>query len=135
MHVDGSCHCGNIEYAAEIDPTRVVICHCSDCQNLSGSAFRVVAFTLEDRFTLKRGSPKTYVKVAESGRPRAQAFCADCGSALYATSVGEGPKVYGLRVGTIAQRAQLKPGRQVWRRSAQAWVGEIAQLPGVDGQP
>ena len=135
MHVDGSCHCGNIEYAAEIDPARVVICHCSDCQSLSGSAFRVVAFTLEDRFTLKRGSPKTYVKVAESGRPRAQAFCADCGSALYATSVGDGPKVYGLRVGTIAQRAQLKPGRQVWRRSAQAWVGTIAQLPGVDGQP
>ena len=134
MHVDGSCHCGNIEYAAEIDPARVVICHCSDCQSLSGSAFRVVAFTLEDRFTLKRGSPKTYVKIAESGRPREQAFCADCGSALYATSVGDGPKVYGLRVGTIAQRAQLQPGRQVWRRSAQAWVGEITQLPGVDEQ-
>jgi hypothetical protein len=134
MHVDGSCHCGSIEYSAEIDPARVVICHCTDCQSLSGSAFRVVAFTLEDRFTVKRGTPKTYVKIAASGRPRVQGFCGHCGSALYATSSGDGPKVYGLRVGTIQQRDTLKPSRQLWCRSAQTWLGEITGLPGVDGQ-
>lgn len=135
MQVDGSCHCGSIEYSAEIDPARVVICHCTDCQSMSGSAFRVVAFTLEDRFTVKRGTPKTYVKIAESGRPRVQGFCGHCGSGLYATSSGDGPKVYGLRVGTIHQRDELKPGKQVWCRSAQSWLGEITGLPGVDGQP
>lgn len=135
MQVDGSCHCGSIEYRAEIDPACVIICHCSDCQILSGSAFRVVAFTAEDGFTLTRGTPKTYVKIAESGRPREQGFCGHCGSALYATAPGEGPKVYGLRVGTIRQRDQLKPGRQVWCRSAQGWLGELSQLPAVDGQP
>lgn len=134
MHVDGSCHCGSIEYVAEIDPERVVICHCSDCQMLSGSAFRVVAFSLEDRFTVKRGTPKIYVKIAASGRAREQGFCDRCGSNLYATSPGAGPKVYGLRVGTIAQRNELKPQRQLWCSSAQSWLGEIATLPGVAGQ-
>ena len=134
MHIDGSCHCGSIEYSADIDPARVVICHCNDCQIMSGSAFRVVAFTREDGFSLKRGTPTTYIKLAESGRPREQGFCADCGSAIYATSPGDGPKVYGLRVGTIHQRDQLRPSKQVWCRSAQSWLGEITQLPGIDGQ-
>lgn len=134
MHVDGSCHCGSIEYEAEIDPQRVVICHCSDCQMLSGSAFRVVAFTLEDRFTVKRGTPKVYIKIAASGRPREQGFCEHCGSNLYATAPGAGPKVYGLRVGTLAQRNELKPQRQLWCSSAQSWLGEITSLPGIAGQ-
>jgi hypothetical protein len=46
MKIDGRCHCGYITYQAEIDPEKVMICHCTDCQTLSGSAFRTVAFTL-----------------------------------------------------------------------------------------
>ena len=45
MKVDGACHCGRITFEAEIDPERVRICHCSDCQVLSGSAFRITAPT------------------------------------------------------------------------------------------
>ena len=134
MHVEGRCHCGSIEYEAEIDPERVIICHCTDCQMMSGSAFRVVAFSLEDRFTVKRGTPKVYIKIADSGRPREQGFCEHCGSNLYATSPGDGPKVYGLRVGTIRQRAELTPRRQVWCSSAQSWLGDITSLPGIAGQ-
>jgi hypothetical protein len=42
MKIDGACHCGRISYEAEIDPDDVTICHCTDCQTLSGSAFRIV---------------------------------------------------------------------------------------------
>lgn len=45
MHIDGQCHCGHVRYEAEIDPSRVSICHCTDCQRLTGSAFRVTAIT------------------------------------------------------------------------------------------
>jgi hypothetical protein len=40
MKIDGRCCCGNITFAAEVDPATAVICHCTDCQTLSGSAFR-----------------------------------------------------------------------------------------------
>ncbi len=40
MKIDGRCHCGYITYEAEIDPEKVMICHCSDCQTLSGSTDR-----------------------------------------------------------------------------------------------
>ena len=45
MQIDGGCHCGHVKYEAEIDPDKVVICHCTDCQRLTGSAYRVTAVT------------------------------------------------------------------------------------------
>jgi len=40
MKIDGGCHCGFITYEANADPDRTTICHCEDCQTLTGSAFR-----------------------------------------------------------------------------------------------
>ena len=45
MKIEGGCHCGGIRFEAEVDPAAVVICHCTDCQTFSGSAFRTVALT------------------------------------------------------------------------------------------
>lgn len=41
MKADGHCLCGYLTYEAEVDADQVEICHCTDCQTLSGSAFRV----------------------------------------------------------------------------------------------
>ena len=131
MNINGGCHCGHITYEAEIDPEKVAICHCTDCQTLSGSAFRTVAPSKEGSFRLLSGELKVYVKIAESGAQRSQAFCPECGTPIYATAVGDGPKIYGIRVGTIQQRDVLAPVRQVWTRSAQHWLPEIMSTAGV----
>src|SRR6476620_5995899 len=80
MKVSGRCHCGAITYEAIVDPQRVAICHCADCQRLTGSAYRVSVPAVPDSFSLMTGSPAVYVKRAESGAKRAQAFCPVCGS-------------------------------------------------------
>jgi hypothetical protein len=38
--IDGHCHCGEIAFEAEVDPDALMICHCTDCQMITGSAFR-----------------------------------------------------------------------------------------------
>ena len=134
MKVDGQCHCGRIAFEAEIDPEKVEICHCADCQTLSGSAFRIVVPTPEEDFTLLRGAPRTYERIADSGKRRLQAFCPDCGTPLYSTSVGGGARSITLRVGAIRQRAQLPPRIQYWVRSAQNWAMDIGKLPKVEKQ-
>ena len=131
MKIDGSCHCGKISYEAEIDPESVVICHCTDCQTLSGSAFRTVAPSEEGSFRLLAGQIKVYIKTAESGAKREQAFCPECGTPIYATSVGDGPKIHGIRAGTIRQRDNLAPVKQFWTRSAQHWLPEIMSTAGM----
>ena len=68
MKIDGACHCGAIRYEAEVDPEKVSICHCTDCQTLSGTAYRVVAPAKREDFRVLSGVPKIYVKTGESGR-------------------------------------------------------------------
>src|SRR5690348_13673554 len=127
MNVTGRCHCGAITYAATVDPERVSICHCTDCQRLTGSAYRVSVPARKDSFVLRTGVPNIYVKTAESGARRAQAFCPTCGSPLYTYGLDD-PTTYGLRVGCIDQRRDLRPRRQIWCRSALDWSMHIADL-------
>ena len=135
MKIDGRCHCGYITYEAEIDPDTTLICNCTDCQTLAGSAFRVNACTREDAFKLLSGELKIYVKTAESGNKRPQSFCPECGTPIHATAAGAGPKVYSIRVGSIRQRDQLVPKLQVWCRSAQPWIGHTKSVRKVEKQP
>jgi len=132
MKVQGNCHCGAIAYEAEVDPDKVEICHCTDCQTLTGTTFRTVVPAENGSFRILEGTPKTYVKTAESGNRREQGFCGDCGTPIYATSAGDGPKTYGLRVGSFRQRDRLVPKTQYWTRSAQPWVANIGSLPKVE---
>jgi hypothetical protein len=108
MKIDGACHCGHITYEAEIDPEKIVICHCTDCRTLSGTAFRTVAHSREGSFKLLSGQLKEYIKTGGSGAGRPQGFCPECGTPIYGTSVGDGPKAHSLRVGTIRQHRQVR---------------------------
>ena len=135
MKVTGGCHCGHITYEAEVDPTTVRVCHCTDCQRLTGSAFRANIPSLAGSFRLTRGSPKIYIKTAESGTKRAHGFCPECGTPIYATSTEPTPSAYGLRVGGIDQRTQFAaPARQIWCRSALSWSMDLRTVEKSDRQ-
>jgi hypothetical protein len=124
MKVTGGCHCGHITYEAEVDPATVRVCYCTDCQKLTGTAFRTAS--LPGTFVLKSGTPKIYIKTAESGSKRAHGFCPECGTAIYAAAPDPNPSTYALRVGAIEQRAQLAPPvRQIWCRSALPWSMDL----------
>jgi hypothetical protein len=135
MKVSGACHCGYIAFEAEVDPAKVLICHCTDCQTLSGAAFRTVVATKEGSFKLLSGALKVYVKTGESGNKREQTFCPDCGTPIYSAPIGEGAKVLSLRVGAIKQRDQLIPADQFWFRSAQKWLSTLPTIKKMDTQP
>ncbi|MDA7429104.1 GFA family protein [Primorskyibacter aestuariivivens] len=134
MKVDGACLCGNIKYEAEIDPDRVAICHCSDCQTNSGSAYGVVASITNGQFRLLTGALQEFEKTAESGRVRHLSFCPNCGTRIHACTKDDPSAFFGLRVGTIRQRAQLKPRLQVWCSSALPWVSDLSSIPRRDDQ-
>jgi hypothetical protein len=127
MKVEGSCHCGQLSFEAEVNPEDVRICHCTDCQVLSGSVYRVNVKAPLAGFVLKSGTPQFYVKTAESGNRRAHAFCANCGTQIYSADEHQ-PRAYSIRVGTLKQRAELRPTRQIWYRSALPWVSDIRDV-------
>lgn len=130
MQVNGQCHCGAIVYEATVDPAKASMCHCTDCQILSGAPFRASVPTRAEDFRLLKGQTRVYVKVADSGARRAQNFCGDCGSPIYVTSADD-PKVYNLRLGPIRQRAEIPPLRQIWCDSRLDWTRDASSLPEV----
>ena len=132
LDVHGQCHCGAVHLTAKVNPAKVFVCHCVDCQVLTGSAFRVVVPAVPGSMKVE-GEVKEYARTAESGAVRLQAFCPECGTPLFARSeAADGLAT--LRVGALAERDQLIPAAQLWRRSAQPWVHSLADLPGCQRQ-
>lgn len=81
---------------------------------------------------LTRGSPRVYGKRGDNGRMRFQHFCGDCGSPLFTAGEGEDADTWGIRWGSVRQRAALAPTTRIWCRSAHPWMGGLDALPGSD---
>ena len=129
MRIDGRCACGTITIEGEADPADTSICHCTDCQTGTGSAFRVSVLVRGASFKMS-GTPTSYLKLtADSGKPRVQAFCPRCGSPIYSTTPGEGQQdAYRVRVGILRQRKEFVPKRQNWFRSALPWITSLPSI-------
>jgi hypothetical protein len=115
MKVSGRCYCGQISFEAEIEPDKVRVCHCTDCQTLSGSAFRTNVPVVQGTFVLRKGEPKTFFKPADSGNRIVHAFCPDCGTPIYSAVPGEPP-------GYAARR---HPG---WPRRTRSLAADLVAL-------
>jgi hypothetical protein len=126
MYVDGHCYCGRIAFVADADPATVVVCHCTDCQELTGSAYRAVVTARN--LVIRSGTPKVWLKQADSGRTRAHAFCPDCGSPIYSGPPDGSLETCSLRIGTLTQRSELPPARQIWCRSALPWALDLTAI-------
>jgi hypothetical protein len=132
MNVEGSCHCGNIKFRSEIIPEEVEICHCTDCQTLSGSAFHTIVPAKEGSFEITNGVLKQYIKTAEDGAKRVQSFCPECGSPICSSPPEGVSGVRRIRVGVLEQRDQLTPQMQYWTRSAQPWTQAISEMKKIE---
>ena len=132
MHVTGHCYCRKITFEAEADPATVLVCHCTDCQELTGSAYRAVIMAKD--LKILSGAPKVWIKTAESGRQKAHSFCPDCGSPIYSGDPSGSLAAVSLRVGTLDQRRDLEPKKQIWTRSALPWAIDLHALAGHEKQ-
>ena len=135
MKITGGCHCKNVAYEAYVNEEVVVICHCTDCQRLSASSYRISVVSAEQNFKLLNNEPKIYIKTTDSGTPRIQAFCSECGSSIYATSVNDvGHRNFNIRLGTVDEIEKFSPTKQIWSRSAQPWAFNLENIPRVETQ-
>ena len=121
MQIDGTCLCGEITWEATIDPALVGVCHCTDCQILSGSAFQFAARVAREDFQLLSGQLKAFVKIAENGNPRAMSFCGTCSTVIHGGNTDD-TGLLSLRLGGCTQKHELSPQFQIWCQSAMAWT-------------
>ena len=128
MKVNGKCLCGQVSFAAEVDESKVMLCHCTDCQVQASTAFRIAALVRSDSFSMQ-GEVKEYCKIGTTGARRMQVFCPTCASGIYSYTPDNPAPVYSLRLGAVEQLRQLRPVLQIWGRSALPWLPELAEIP------
>ena len=119
---EGGCLCGALRYRAAGDPRRTTICHCTDCQRRTGTAFALLASFRDEQIAYASGTPQEFeYRSDESGRWIRAQFCPRCGTNVMLTL----EKFPGYRIvsgGTFDDPKWLTPVRHVWTRSAQHWM-------------
>lgn len=130
----GGCQCGDIRYELVGSPQKLVVCHCTDCQRQSGSAFGMTLVVKETDFRLTRGEPKTFVSKSAAGRSKLGAFCPQCGTRIYHKPEWRRGAV-SIKPGTLDNTSWLRPDMHIWTRSKQPWVTIPEAVETHEGQP
>ncbi|KAF7370437.1 DUF636 domain-containing protein [Mycena sanguinolenta] len=86
---NGSCLCHKVRFTVEGDPFTCGLCHCSNCQKATGSAFMTNAFFVPDKLTVTEG--QEFIKAYDdndttSGNTLIRQFCSNCGTSLFLSS-------------------------------------------------
>lgn len=105
----GGCSCGEVRYTVRGEPTKVGICHCTECRRETGSVFLAYADWPSDKFEVS-GDFETY-----SGR----SFCSRCGSRLFHLSEGQAE----ICIGSLDQApTHLAPSQEGWIKRREEWL-------------
>jgi hypothetical protein len=117
LPIEGGCQCGSIRYRIEREPLFLAVCHCTECQRQSGSAFGMSLAVPADAFQ-NSGALKTFEVRCDSGRKKTCAFCPECGTRIYHLTENG----MSLKAGTLDDTSWLKPDAYYWTKRKQRWV-------------
>lgn len=124
----GGCLCGKVRYRVEGDPLSVAICHCTNCQRNTGSAFSVNVIFPKAALTME-GNPAIYEDIGDTGNVVRRVFCGTCGTPLESQSVFSVPEYAVLKGGTFDNPAVFVPDSEVYCVTAMPWWLEGGKRP------
>ena len=134
MDVSGQCFCGEIAYSATIDPNKVVVCHCTDCQTQSTAGFGMSMPVPRDAVECDFARLASWDRQAASGRIVKARFCPTCGTRIF-HEPSRNPNILNVKPGTLDDTSWVKPVAHLWLGSAQPWFSPPSDLLTYDGQP
>ena len=115
------CHCGQLEIRCTGEPRKISLCHCTDCQRRTGSAFSVAVFFSRDRVGSARGVTRTFVRESARGFPVTFHFCGACGSNVF-WEPQRLPDLVGVAIGAFADPDFPRPQQSVWTKDKHRWL-------------
>ena len=135
--INGGCYCGKLRYTADIDESRVIVCHCRDCQLFSGSAYRLSAWAEPGAFEVTQGTPQHIDKTADSGKVRRMLYCADCGSHLCSLPADseEAGAFVSIRLATADNFHNFKPVAEIYTASRVPWLEDMPGMASFERMP
>lgn len=130
----GGCLCGAVRYEASADPVVCVVCHCRDCQYVSGGGPSYAMIFERAAVSIKQGAPQGYVSVADSGTRVSRQYCADCGTPLFAHNADHETHI-AVKVGSLDDPSGFNAAGHIWTSSAPPWHPIDRALPCAERNP
>jgi len=115
----GSCACGKISYVARSEVRFSLICHCRQCQRITGTG-HAAQFAVSASDTDLEGHLQFYELTADSGGTVTSGFCAECGSPVLKKTTSM-PDVFFIHAATLDDPSQFKPDMVVFKQAAPPW--------------
>ena len=125
---EGGCLCGNVRYSVVGSPLSVAICHCTNCQRNTGSAFSVNVIFPKAALTL-RGEPAIYEDIGDTGNIVRRVFCGKCGTPIESRSVFSAPEYAVIKSGSFDDPSAFVPDSEVYCVTAMPWWLEGGERP------
>lgn len=111
MKLEGGCYCGNVRFVSEGEPVMNGLCHCRECQYISGGGANTFFLMPADGLQYTKGTPKQF-KRADLERAVTREFCANCGTHMITRPVGF-PFVV-VKVGTLDDPTVFTPSMAIY---------------------
>jgi hypothetical protein len=128
--LDGRCLCGSVTYECEGEPMATLLCHCTDCQKQTGTAFSIVVGVERDALVIRGDSLASFTTIGEDTKAAVhRQFCSACGSPI-ASLPDLTPDLAFIKAGTLDDTSWLEPEMEIWCRSAHPWVTFDAERRG-----
>ncbi len=117
---EGGCACGAVRYRLLEDPLELHVCHCTNCQTVTGSAFLMCMPVHTRSLEVLKGDPKAVSFKSPDGVAKYNRRCPDCGCMVWGEI--DGTEILALQPGTLDVTSWLEPIAHIWTSSAQPWV-------------
>ena len=117
--ITGGCLCGALRYRARGEPRLQGLCHCRNCQRLSGGG-HVGWLCFEEAAITVEGATRSYATTGGSGATATRYSCPICHSIVYGTAEVM-PGLVNVYAGSLDDTAQFKPQMAIFTRSRPAW--------------
>ena len=118
---EGRCQCGDVAYRVTGESLSLFVCHCTECQRQSSSAFGMALWVRQSRVEVLSGSLTSWVRDTPGGRQMICRFCPVCGTRI-SLQMADREEVISIKPGTLNDTTWLRPVGHIWTQSAQPWV-------------
>ncbi len=122
----GGCLCGAVRFEIRGPISDIVMCHCSQCRKVQGSAFATNGKVAADDFVLLRGEDN--LSAYAPSEDQQKYFCRTCGSPILSRRKSR-PAEVRVRLGTIDSDIAERPEAHIFVGSKANWDRISDDLP------
>lgn len=127
LPLQGGCFCKKVRYKISDKIIKTGVCHCRECQHLTGGGFYPFVVIKCESITIS-GDLREFSRLGASGQLVHCGFCPHCGSTLFGRPE-VWPHIRTVSASSLDEYKNFKPSMHVWVEEAQPWITLDHNIP------